>query len=266
MKLDSIQLIYFSPTGTTQKVLSGILRGIEVDSIAEINLTLADAKTTEDKIPTCDLAIIGTPVYCGRIPVTAVERLEKLNGNNTPAVIVVVYGNNKYGDALRELKDIAVKAGFLPIGSAAFIGEHSFASFEFPIANGRPDVQDYHEAKRFGLMVHKKLYEIRNHAGLTSLYVPGNFPYQERTIITGHSPTTKEASCKKCRQCATVCPVTAITIGKAVVTDDKLCTACCACIKSCSNSARIMEDPFIAQIGERLSNDCQRQKAPEIYI
>jgi len=39
-----------------------------------------------------ELTIIGTPVYAGRVPPEAVRRLRRIKGNNTPAVVVVVYG------------------------------------------------------------------------------------------------------------------------------------------------------------------------------
>lgn len=62
--------------------------------------------------------------------------------NNCTAIIVVVYGNWDYVDALIELRDIAVKMGFKPIAAAAFIGEHSFSTEDSPIAYGRPDISD----------------------------------------------------------------------------------------------------------------------------
>ena len=49
------------------------------------------------------LSIIGVPVYGGRVPVEAISRLQRLKANNTPAVIVVVYGNRDYNDAILEL-------------------------------------------------------------------------------------------------------------------------------------------------------------------
>jgi len=42
MDVEQVKLIYFSPTGTTQKVLESIARGITVDDVEHINLTLPE--------------------------------------------------------------------------------------------------------------------------------------------------------------------------------------------------------------------------------
>ena len=103
-----------------------------------------------------DLAIIGSPVYAGRLPGTMTSRFELIKGYATPAVIVVVYGNRAYEDALLELNDLVSGAGFTPIAAAAFIGEHSYATKEFPIAVGRLDEEDLKKARAFGETVRKK--------------------------------------------------------------------------------------------------------------
>jgi hypothetical protein len=56
-----------------------------------------------------------------------------------PAVVVAVYGNREYEDALLELKIFAEAAGFRPIAAGVFLGEHSFSTQDMPIAAGRPD-------------------------------------------------------------------------------------------------------------------------------
>ena len=45
------------------------------------------------------------------------------SASQTPAVLVVVYGNRAYDDALLELSDIATGAGFVPLAAGAFVGE-----------------------------------------------------------------------------------------------------------------------------------------------
>ena len=52
-----------------------------------------------------------------RIPIDAVHRLGRLKGHDTPAVIIVVYGNRAYEDALLELKDLAVEEVLDAVGS-----------------------------------------------------------------------------------------------------------------------------------------------------
>ena len=40
MEIKQVKLIYFSPTGTTQKVLESIAKGIAAHDVEHINLTL----------------------------------------------------------------------------------------------------------------------------------------------------------------------------------------------------------------------------------
>ena len=41
MIFDSVNMIYFSPTGTTRKILEGIARGLDVKKIEHTDLTLS---------------------------------------------------------------------------------------------------------------------------------------------------------------------------------------------------------------------------------
>ncbi len=150
MEINQVKLIYFSPTGTTQTVLESIAQGIAVEDVEHINLTLPEG--AQQTIPPFldELVIVGAPVYGGRLPVDAIERLKQLKGSNTPAVLIVLYGNLEFEDTLMELKNLALELGFNPIAAGAFIGEHSFATEDVPIANGRPDSLDGQKAIEFG--------------------------------------------------------------------------------------------------------------------
>ena len=48
------------------------------------------------------------PVYAGRVPALAVERLKDIKTSGVKCVIVAVYGNRAYEDALVEMQDVAV--------------------------------------------------------------------------------------------------------------------------------------------------------------
>src|ERR1700690_2267706 len=111
MKIDSTKLIYFSPTQTTRKVVENIAQGIQIVPVEHVDLTLPPAGMRERVEMHDELAIIGSPVYAGRLPVDVISRFRHLKGNATPAVIVVVYGNRAYEDALLELRDLALELG-----------------------------------------------------------------------------------------------------------------------------------------------------------
>lgn len=92
MEIESAKSIYFSPTRTTQKVLEEIVRGLEVERVEHLDLTLPQAGMRPLDEMHDEMALLGAP-----------------------AVVVVVYGNRAYEDALLELRDLAVEAGFVPV-------------------------------------------------------------------------------------------------------------------------------------------------------
>ena len=132
MEIESLKLVYFSPTGTTKTVIQAIANGINHSSVELIDFTLPEKR--KEKLQTADneLLIVGVPVYMGRVPAMAAEWLQTIKADNSPAICLVVYGNREYENALIELKDILINVGCLPIAGAAYIGEHSFSSSETP--------------------------------------------------------------------------------------------------------------------------------------
>jgi ferredoxin len=266
MNISSAKLIYFSPTQTTRKVIEGIAQGVRIATVEHIDLTPPEAGTRQLAEIHDELAIIGSPVYSGRLPPDMISRLRRFKGNDAPAVIVVVYGNRAYEDALLELRDRAFDAGFKPVAAGAFIGEHSYSSNATPIAVGRPDEEDLKKATEFGKMIHEKIRTVRALDELLPLQVPGNFPYKERGALPNISPVTQETVCAQCEKCASVCPTAAITVRDTVVTDRSLCIRCCACVKTCSTGARVMEDQRIRQVAEQLSMNCRKRKEPETFV
>lgn len=266
MNINSAKLIYFSPTQTTRKIIEGIAQGVQLVTVEHVDLTPPDARMRKLTEMHGMLAIIGSPVYAGRLPNDMVSRFRRLKGNDAPAVIVVVYGNRAYEDALLELRDLAVESGFKPVAAGTFIGEHSYSTGAAPVAVGRPDSEDLKKAKEFGTMICEKIRTIGALDELPRLKVPGNFPYKEGSALKNISPVTQETICAKCEKCASVCPTAAVTVRDTVVTDRSLCIRCCACVKSCSTGARVMEDPRIRQLSEQLSMNCRIRKEPETFM
>ena len=266
MEVKQVKLIYFSPTGTTQKVLESIAEGIAVQDVEHINLTLPEG--AHQTIPpfSDELVIIGAPVYGGRLPVDVINRLKHLKASNTLAILIVVYGNREFEDALLELKNHAIELGFSPVAGGAFIGEHSFATEEFPIANGRPDTLDVQKAMDFGVKIKDKVTALQSPDVQTDLEIPGRFPYKAdgaRTMAV--SPVTKEDRCTVCGTCTSVCPTAAISIDGSVATKIELCIRCCACIKNCPEEARVMEDEKWKNITNWLNEKCSARKEPQIF-
>ncbi len=267
MNIDAVNLIYFSPTHTTQRILEGIAHGLEVQTVTHFDLTLPHVPDQIFEMAGDTLTLIGAPVYAGRLPAVAVRRLQRVMGNETPAVIVVVYGNRAYEDALLELKDMTMARGFIPIAGAAFIGEHSYSTAAMPIAPGRPDAADMVKAVAFGQHIRQLLARTPVDS-LPPLTVPGNYPYKERRPSTEAppTPTTIADLCTLCGDCAVVCPTAAITIGDAVITKAAACIQCCACTRACPTGARVMEDPRILRTAAWLYENHSARKEPEVFL
>jgi ferredoxin len=264
MNIKKIKLIYFSPTNTTKQTLEGITKGLQCNNIEHLNLT--SCSTTSggfEQLQSDELAVIGMPVYSGRLPTIAVERLKRLKADKTPTVVVVVYGNRAYDDALLELRDLASEVGFVPIAGGAFIGEHSFSNDTTPIAVGRPDMEDFAKAKAFGKKISETLLLLNQSEQIPLLKVPGNFPYKPLKSLS-EAPTTNEEDCIQCKLCMTVCPTSAIEFNGSIITNQEACIKCCACVKICPTNARVI--PLqIKPIAERLSTTYSDRKEPEFY-
>lgn len=266
MNISSIKLAYFSPTKTTQKILEAIAQGAGIDNVEHINLTPPDSKTRTFTDFNRELVFLGAPVYGGRLAGEALKRISRLKGHDTPAVVVVLYGNREYEDALLELKDLVMRLGFVPIAGGAFIGEHSYTRPEFPLSVGRPDSQDLEKAMGFGKEIREKMEAIKDIKDQTPIDVPGRFPYKKHKLSSNESASTLEEICTICGTCADVCPTAAITLNGRVETDPKLCIRCCACVKSCPTQARVMEAPRIKKIVKWLSENYSTPKQPETFI
>ena len=266
MQISKIVTTCFSPTGTTRKIIDAIARGMDIAQIETIDLTLPQDSPRQSAEFNDELVILGAPVYGGRLPGEAVKRLSRLKGNNTPAVVVVLYGNREFEDALLELRDLAVNQGFIPVAGAAFIGEHSYTSPETPIADGRPDSEDIARAEGFGEEIIKKLNSIKKLSDEKPVEVPGNTPYKDVNFSSTDSAKSDMDICTQCSTCVTVCPTGAITPDDFYTTDPKLCIMCCACVKACPEDARYMDSERVKKVSKWLSENCATPKQPEIFI
>lgn len=279
MNIKKINLIYFSPTKTTKTVLESIASGFGAEMVNHIDLTTpAEARKAEAKQGESPrhkpegndgkLAVFGAPVYGGRIPAVSVDRFRGLHSDGTPAVIVAVYGNREFEDALVELNDLAQEAGFRPIAAAAFIGEHSFADEKFPIALNRPDDQDREKAVRFGRSIKEKIASLEtiDQTTVTPPTIPGDRPYKERGKPGNIAPEMVDDKCTLCGKCAEVCPTGAISVDRAVETDASLCIKCCACIKMCPENARYFDDDGVKKAARWLWENYNKRKEPELFL
>ena len=266
MKIQSLKLVCFSPTGTTKAIIQGIACGINKSNADLIDITKPDTRKHQLRTLENELLVVGVPVYMGRVPALLMAWLHTIRALSTPAVCVVVYGNRVFDDALLELKDVLIKCGCKPIAGAAFIGEHSFSCPETPTAEGRPDENDLHNAELFGRKINETLLSVSSVDQIVDIHIPGNYPYGGITELWSVDFIAVSNECRQCGICADGCPVGAIDLDNSSVIDKRKCITCCACIKNCPQNARTMKPSLVKDAAIRLNTLYKARKEPVFYF
>ena len=243
--------VYFSPTGTTERVVKHM--GESFGSMENIDLSRRDMKNHE--MEQGDFCIVGVPSFGGRVPGIATERLRKMKGGRTPAFLLVTYGGRAYEDTLVEWKDVLEAQGFVCIGAAAIVAEHSIAH---QIEAGRPSAQDYDELDTFAAEVKERLK-----GNVCPVEVPGNRTYKEYKVLPMDIQVSDE--CMGCGSCVESCPVGAIPFEDPKMTDGEVCISCMRCVEICPQSARSGNPEKVQMISEKLKMICQPDKANEFF-
>ena len=253
----SMYMITFSPTGGTNKVAEALAHSLFADyqtiDLADSKLDFSSYSFTAD-----DVCLIAAPVFGGRIPKTAAERLAQMQAQNTRAVLAAVYGNRAFEDALVEMQDIAERIGMVPIAGVAAIAEHSIAR---TIAAARPNDADMQQLKQFAQMIAPKLHEP---LPSQKLQLPGNHPYRDYSK-SALVPSVKD-TCSKCGICAAHCPVNAISADDPTQTDASKCIACMRCIAVCPDHERFLPAPVLDAMTAKLSFLCPEPKQNECFL
>ena len=259
MKVKNIHVAYFSATYTTRQIIKKIATHFQ-GIIFEHDLTQDDIEQPI-ALATNDLLLVGMPVYAGRIPALAAERLKNISGKQTPAVLVVVYGNRAYDDALLELQDIVMGNGFSPISAGAFIAQHSI----FPkVGIARPDRADCEIINNFATKSAKILEELPDNFPVKPLPVKGNRPYK----TPGNRPLVPQGNskCNECGSCVRLCPGGAIPAESPRKTDRDKCMACGRCIVICPHRARHFGGFLYWMAGRKFVKANSARKEAEVFF
>lgn len=149
LSFDKVSKIYFSPSGTTKRIVDEVARNFNLDNENYDLLSFDDEKSFDN-----ELVIVGVPVFDGRIPEMAKNRLLQMKGNGTKVIAIINYGNLSYGDALLELVDLLKENNFDVVGAAATVSRHSLFN---EIAPSRPDNLDMKIINEFSHKIIEKL-------------------------------------------------------------------------------------------------------------
>lgn len=253
LKYEKLSKIYFSPSGTTEKIVTEIAKNFKISQKNYDLLSFDDEKEFDN-----ELTIIGIPVFNGRIPKTACERLSKMRAKNTKAIVVLNYGNMDYGDALLELTELLKERGFEIIGVATTVSQHSqFAE----IARNRPDANDIRKINEFSQDIIKKLESNAKN----EIFVSGYKPYHEYTT-PDFEIKCDEDKCIQCMDCFYTCPEDAIAEESPMKTNLEDCTSCSTCINVCSEGARSFSGPKYYMEYQNAIEDSIERKEAEFYL
>lgn len=283
MRIKKVWALYFSPTETTQRVVTTIAKAAAESlglSMEVWDITLPERRKTKKQFGQEDLVILGTPVYAGRVPNLIVKDLKLIKGEGSLAVSVVCYGNRSFDDALIELRDILEDGGFHTVAAGAFIGEHSFSK---TLAAGRPDERDLRLAEEFGRRLAENIPSLLRFederkeepwpyppvavSGTPRPYGGYYQPRDRRGVfidIRRVKPLTSK-SCDECGLCAAVCPMGAIEADN-VKEVSGICIKCGACIKKCPKQAKYYDDAGYLYHKEELELGLVRRAEPEVFF
>lgn len=239
--------LYFSPTGGTSKYINAIA---PLSSDYELhNLTLKRDPLSLRLTPS-DLLVLAYPVYYGRIPPLVLEKLNDLKGERTPAILLGVYGNRHYNDALKEGADFLEMKGFVPYAAAGLVAKHTYGNIQV----NRPDQGDLLQLKEFFRQAMEKEEKVKRG-------FPGNVPYKE--IGKPHFYPFTNDDCIACGACQRACAWKAI--DEEYQTIQERCSACLACIPVCPMDARILPEAY-NDFAEAFSEKLKEPRENEFFL
>lgn len=185
IRIMTVHDIHFSARGTTASYARAVCTAIGLPTISSNWLRREERREVD--ISHDDLLVFSMPVYGGFIPALCRDSAVLLQGHDTPAIIVAVYGNRHYDDALVQMRGLLEERGFTVVAGAAFVARHSI----FPsVAADRPDDDDLDEARSFA----KGLWSpsagrgaLRFQAGRTMTALSSRAPRSTPVAMTGAS-------------------------------------------------------------------------------
>lgn len=255
MKISSATVLYFSGTGTTEKYAKKFADALPYPAtIREIPVHgQIDATMGAD-----ELLVLAAPVYGGYLPSFIWDTLASVSGNSTPAVLLAVFGARDYDNALLEMSGKLADKGFVTVGAAALVAQHSIVP---SIAVGRPVDADLDGAAAFAKTIGERL------EGMATIADAPAFSFKGE-MGTGAAPgvvPTVSDDCIECGTCASLCPAGAIPEDEPNTTDPKLCVSCMRCIANCPTAARSVPEPVFAGASAMLAKAADPKKPNEYF-
>lgn len=268
MKFKNIQVVFFSPTGGTRKVVMTVAKilGDKMQlPILPVNFTLPSQRNEIRRFSSDSVVVLGTPTYAGRVPNKILPIIQTMFfGENTPVIPIVTFGNRSMDNSLRELSLELGKNQFQVFAAAGIVCRHAFSD---DIGHGRPDALDMEKLTNFACNAAERLIQAQSLDNLGTIEIEGNPDLSGYYVPLGESgkpvqflkakPKTIEEKCDHCGACAKLCPMGAID------TDDEsivpgTCIKCQACVRICHTKAKYFDDENFLSHVRMLKRDYQR--------
>lgn len=261
MEIKKVKTVYFSPGKKTAKILNLFIKNFSI-KCENNNITSYKKRDIEIDFQNNELAVFASPVYGGRIPALVADEFRNIRGSNTPAVIIAVYGNGSYGDALLEMQEILENNNFKVIAAGAYVANHSIMR---RVAVNRPDEKDEEVIKQFANKAKEKLESIKDINKISKLKVKGKYPYRRYPGMP-LKPSIIKQKCDLCGACVINCPVNAIPKDNPMITDKKKCISCMGCHIICTRQARKINVVLYELCEFPFRHMYNKRKEPEQFI
>ena len=273
-KIKSVHLVYFSPSGSTEKIVKKIASGIQGAEIKTHNLLPSSARKQQYVFGADDLVIYGS-LSAGMLFTKAEEIFNCLEGNDTPFIGVVSFGNAYYGVALTEMKERAEKRGFRVCALGAFVAQHTMAP---ELGAGRPDAKDETIMADFGRKAYEKV--LAGDYGLHHQPVTNWSSSEEFNKFVAFREQNKDPydfplkwrgkkisdACIKCKTCVRNCPADAIDIENKTF-NLAACIGCYGCINRCPKHAISSTSPEVEEFMKGFVETFKTARLePEIFM
>lgn len=272
MEIKSVWAVYFSGTGTTEKVVTTLAKDLAQSLNAPYQtfcFNLPQSREGELAFGPQDLVVFGVPVYAGRVPNLLLPYIQnKVKGQNTPAVPVVLYGNRNFDDGLMELRNVLFQNGFRPFAAGAFVGEHSFSKI---LGAGRPDSEDMALAAQLAekaAQLAKDMAQppeqpvaVEGCDPIRPYYTPRDRHGEPIKDFLKAKPVTDLTKCVHCGLCARICPMGSIDPNDVSNVVGK-CIKCCACVKKCPVGAKYFDHSGYLYHQHELEDQYAGRRAP----
>lgn len=263
MRLKRVCVLYFSPTGGTEKIARAAAGELAVKLGLEqefFDFTRPEGRQAEYRFGPEDLLVMASPVYAGRLPNKLMpEYKAKIFGEGTPAVPLCVFGNRSPDEALRELVLLLEGNGFRIAAAAAFAGRHAFSD---RVGEGRPDGDDLDEIAAFAAKAAEKLsgdslpLPELDRSEIGPYYTPLKEDGTPAKFLKA-KPLTDWSKCSRCGACARFCPMG--SIDRETMEAVGVCIKCQACVRKCTRHAKYFEDPdFLSHVAMLEQNYTRR--------